>query len=51
MEKLREEMQGPAPELPCVAAGGGRAGLATLREHCITPVLAAWSALAGVHAV
>ena len=51
MEKIREEMQGPAPELPRGAAGGSRAVLNMRWEQWITPVLTARSALAGVHTV
>lgn len=51
MEKVREEMQGPAPGLPCGATGGSRAVLNTLSEQWITLVLAAQHALAGVHVV
>lgn len=49
MEQVREEMQGPALELPCGAAGGSRAVLNTFWEQWITLVLAARHALAGVH--
>jgi len=51
MEKIREEMQGPALEVPRGATGEGRAVLNTLWEQWITPVLTAWCTPAGVHTV